>query len=72
MGEVEPSAEGAREDGRVNAVELEDLFGGGLVLAIEQAVGSAAREVLVQQLEICSDAVIGGVVAGKRLREIEN
>ena len=70
--EVEAAAKRAREDRRVDAVELEDLLGDRLVLRVEQAVRAGAGEALVDQLEVGGDAVVGGVVAGERLGEVED
>ena len=69
---VEAPAERARKHRRVQAVELEDLLGDGLVLRVEQAVRAGAGDPLVDELEIRGDGVVGGVVAGERLGEIED
>ena len=43
-----------------------------LSCAVEQAVRSRAGEALVDELEVGGDAVVGGVVAGERLGEVED
>ena len=43
-----------------------------LSCAVEQAVRSRAGEALVEQLEVGGDAVVGGVVAGERLGQVEH
>ena len=70
--EVEAAAVRAGEHRRVDAVELEDLLRDRLVLRVEQAVRAGAGEPLVDQLEVGGDAVVGGVVAGERLGEVED
>jgi hypothetical protein len=70
--EVETPAERPGEDGRVDAVKLEQLLGDGLVLREHQPVRSRAGEPLADQLEVRGDAVISEVVAAERLCEIEN
>ena len=70
--EVEPAAKRAREDGRVQAVELENLLGDGLVLGVEEPMRSGAGDALVDELEVGGDGVVGGVVTGERFGEVEN
>ena len=70
--EVQAAAERAREDRRVDAVELENLFRHRLVLRVEQAMRAGPGEALAEQLEIRGDAVVGGVVPGERLGQVEH
>ena len=70
--ERQAAAERAREHGRRDAVEREDLLRDALVLREHQAVAAGAGKRLADELEIRGDVVVGGVVAAERLAEIED
>src|SRR3954468_3202575 len=63
--EIKPSAERSREYRSVDPVKLENLFSDSLVLSVKKSARSGSGKALVEEFQVCRDAVISRIVAAE-------